>query len=76
MARTVRDFRKIAMDQIPDWIERRTQVDASTRLWEKLNRLGERNIDKIPPEEVPDIDATVNLTDQEWNKLALEMNNL
>ena len=44
--------------------------------WEKLNRLGARNMKIISPESVPDIDATVVLSDQEWSELEIELNQL
>ena len=44
--------------------------------FDKLNKLGGRNIDKMPPETVPDIDATVELSDEEVNELEKEMNSL
>jgi len=76
MARTVYEFRKMAMKKLPDWEDRRSHSDASTRLWTRLNRLGGRNIKRFPPEKKSDIDATVVLTDQEWEELEVEMNSL
>jgi len=40
--------------------------------WQKLNSLGARNIAKFPPEDVPDIDATVELPAAEWEDLKQE----
>ncbi len=37
--------------------------------WEKLNRLGARNLATHPPEQYPDIDATVELTATEYSDL-------
>ena len=46
------------------------------QFWEKLNRLGARNIRDIPPETVSDIDATVELDDTEANQLLSEFRSL
>ena len=40
--------------------------------WQKLNRLGARNLDTRPPEKHPDIDATVGLTAREYSGLLKE----
>lgn len=47
-----------------------------SEFWGKLNLLGARNMAKIPPETVPDIDATVELSAQEWQDLLVEYNAL
>jgi len=50
--------------------------DEQRALWEKLNKLGARNIREIPPETVPDIDATVELSDKEIHELKIEIDRL
>lgn len=72
--RTVRDFK--------DFFLRETGVESCGQLphvsmahayfWQKLNRLGGRNLDRIPAETVPDIDATVELDEREWDGLLQE----
>src|SRR3989344_4479169 len=44
--------------------------------WEKLNHLGARNMNEIPPETVPHIDVTVVLTEGECASLRAEMTSL
>lgn len=44
--------------------------------WEKIKTMGARNIKTHPPEKVPDIDATVILSDEEWRKLEAEFKKL
>ncbi len=46
--------------------------DAHREFWKKLNNIGARNIDEMPPEEHDDIDATVELDDEEYNSLISE----
>lgn len=48
------------------------RTDKQVEFWERLNRLGARNIETQPPETVPDIDATVELSDREWDDLTAE----
>lgn len=50
--------------------------DTCRSFWMKLNGLGARNMSRQPPETVPDIDATVVLSDKEWHKLDHELQGL
>ncbi len=43
---------------------------------EKLNEIGARNMDTYPPEQYPDIDATMALTPQEEESLRAEFYSL
>jgi len=49
---------------------------ARLAFWEKLNRLGGRRVKQLPPEKVPDIDATVGLNEAEWSELEHELDAL
>ena len=76
--RTVRDFKnflcreaKIRFDG-----EFNQCSEAHRTFWNKLNQLGARNMKSQPPETVPDIDATVQLSDQEWTQLEIEFRQL
>ena len=80
--RTVRDFKDFA-----DKIWRRTGIKDHNNLfstacsvhcphklfWKKLNELGAKNIKSQPPSTVPDIDDTVELSDDEWSDLEKEL---
>ena len=50
-----------------------TWSDRQKLFWNNLNRLGARNINEIPPETTPDIDATVELSAEEAQELRQEM---
>lgn len=76
--RTVRDFKNHLLQQIGgkahfDFTKR---SDDHRAFWSKLNRLGARNMEKQRPETVPDIDATVMLSDKEWGELDRELQQL
>jgi hypothetical protein len=72
---TVRDFKRLvlrlARARHSALFAQRS--DAHFVFWEKLNRLGARNMQTQPPETVPDIDATVILSDEEWHELLQEL---
>ncbi len=72
--RTVRDFKKFVLTEIGvGSIANFTALSPGHyRFWAKLNRLGARNMREQPPETVPDIDATVELSDSEWVELETE----
>ncbi len=75
--RTVRDFKDVMEERFGGrrqfWNNR---PEAAREFCEKLNRLGARNINTIPPETVPDIDATVTLSDEEWRTLEAELDSI
>lgn len=76
--RTVRDF-KTFVEVATGTRERRNFPELSMRhgkFWQKLNRIGARNMDTQPPETVPDIDATVILSNEEWAELEAEFRKL
>ena len=78
MPRTVRDFKNFVLPANGNSFSGefcRTSEEHHA-FWEKLNRLGARNMGKIPPEIVPDIDATVELSDREWAELTAEFQEL
>jgi hypothetical protein len=76
---TVRDLKKRFEEKFPDFTSgRRERVRPNverllSEFWNKLNKLGARNIDSMPPEKFPDIDATVELSPEEWEGLMKEM---
>lgn len=78
--RTVRDFKKHVLQQAgaEDHFEFYDDGRLQKRFnfWIKLNELGARNMKKQPPETVPDIDATVTLSDEEWDDLDRELQQL
>ena len=76
MAGTVRDFKNMVLQRAG--VEDDFSGNSLKRMefWQKLNRMGGRRIRELPPEQVPDIDATVVLSDQEWNELERELNSL
>ncbi|MBI2056368.1 MAG: hypothetical protein HYT37_03220 [Candidatus Sungbacteria bacterium] len=66
---TVRDFKKMVEEELPPYHE---WMEEQLEFFQKLNKIGARNIDKFPPEKYPDIDATVELSDEEWSLLERE----
>lgn len=50
--------------------------DATREFLSKLDEIGARNMDKQPPETVPDIDATVELEPEELKALRAELKDL
>ena len=86
MAQTVRDFKNMLEQKnrlkqrypgaSPGTTKYEYFVSRSERhseFWGKLNRLGGRRIHELPPEQVPDVDATVTLSDEEWSQLESEL---
>jgi hypothetical protein len=78
MIGTVRDFKEHVLRQagllsIPQFCE---LSEAYRAFWIKLNHLGARNMESQPPDKVPDIDATVQLTKEEWAELEDEFRQL
>lgn len=76
---TVRDFKNLlclrANVQLGGEFAQRSK--AHRAFWDKLNQLGARNILSQPPTgDTPDIDATVQLTDEEWTQLVTELRQL
>jgi len=76
--RTVRDFKRFVLAELDavDNSQFTHRSRAHLEFWNKLNRIGARNIKTQRPEQVPDIDATVELTDDEWAQLETELNSL
>lgn len=76
--RTVRDFKSCILALVgarsATGVVRRSI--GHRQFWNKLNTLGARNMCTHPPEQYPDIDATVELTDAEWAELTAEWNRL
>ena len=70
--KTVRDFKDFILKRCGSITKFAGRSEAHQQFWAKLNEMGARNIRTQPPEEVPDIDATVRLTDQEWDHLMAE----
>ena len=73
--RTISDFRKLFEKKFSGW-ERQCNNQgyiSISNFLKKLNNIGAQNMGKKPPETVPDIDATVILTKQEWTELEAEM---
>jgi len=80
MTTTVRDIRDEFLSLFPhfhdvgDGTEKEFFVWRKlASFWEELNHLGARNMDVIPPETVPDVDSTVELTDEECVDLRAKM---
>ncbi len=80
MAITVSDIREEFLSLFPGFFDMACGTEAEflvwrklASFWEKLNRLGARNLDEIPPETVLNIDSTVVLTDEECAGLHAEM---
>ena len=79
MSGTVRQFKDLVQQRSGGGLEYWKFTDRSEQhrqFWAKLNQLGGRRIRELPPERVPDIDATVMLNDQEWSELEQELNTL
>ena len=80
MIRTVDDFRTMVFARIGVGPENYEQFigtnPARIAFWRKLNRLGGRRIEQFPPEKVPNIDATVELSEAERAKLECELDAL
>lgn len=76
--RTVRDFKNQVLREcgVPYGTVFSARSDAHAAFWRKLNKLGARNRTSQPPESVPDIDATVELTAAEWTELEIEFRQL
>ena len=76
MDRTVRDFIEFIQrksgcgDRIGQFSSRSLN---HMRFIQKLHELGASRMDELPPELVPDIDATVILSDEQWSKLESEL---
>ncbi|TSC90064.1 MAG: hypothetical protein G01um10142_478 [Parcubacteria group bacterium Gr01-1014_2] len=75
---TVRDFKDLLLKEsrVSFGGQFTQRSEAHRAFWKKLNDLGARNMKSQPPESVPDIDATVHLTDQEWTQLEAEFRQL
>ena len=74
---TVRDFKNmIERENGGQTWDFRNETEAHRTFWQKLNRIGARNIKEIPPEKCDDIDATVHLSEWEWEVLEEEYRNL
>ena len=76
--RTVRDFKNLLLKEsgVSFGGQFAQRSDAHRAFWSKLNQVGARNMKSQPPESVPDIDATVQLTNQEWTQLETEFRQL
>lgn len=75
MERTVRDFKNFVLQQsrLRTGSEFQNGSIRRAQFWAKLNRIGARNMEQLPPsEDVPDVDATVELTHEEWGLLEQE----
>lgn len=72
--RSVKDFMRLAELEIA----RRFFVSSPSALKfrSELSALGASNMKNHPPETVPDIDATVILTEEQWNSLESILNEL
>lgn len=75
---TARDFKRWVIEtsgapSIADFCWRSIQ---HRQFWTKLNRIGSRNMRAQPPETVPDVDATVELSPPEWKELEAEFRRL
>lgn len=68
--RTMRDFKEFVANEC--FREFPLEMEAYRAFWDKLNRIGARNIETHPPSEYPDIDATVELSEAEWCVLEAE----
>ncbi len=75
---TVRDFKNLVYREASVRFggEFTGRSEAHRAFWRKLNELGARNMRSQPPEDVPDIDATVQLTNEEWTELETEFRQL
>ena len=73
--RTMRDFKNFIEKESSAFKYRNGDHGYSERhatFWEKLNKIGTRNISIQPPDTVADIDATVILSNEEWTRLKSE----
>lgn len=75
---TVRDFKNHVLEESGvSSVEQFVQLSEAHRAFlKKLNKLGAKNIESQPPESVPDIDVTVELSDEEWTQLETEFHQL
>jgi hypothetical protein len=69
--RTVRDFKNLIIGLFGSHQKFIEHSEECPNFWVKLNRLGSRAMNRI--EDVPDIDATSWLSDEEWTKLREEL---
>jgi hypothetical protein len=78
MARTVRDFKNYALrlENCRDHFAFCKKSYGHREFWEMLNQLGGRNLKTQPAQSCPDIDATVVLSDREWELLKNQVRNL
>ncbi len=76
--RSVRDFKRHLLQQAGarDHFEFCKGSQKRMAFWTKLNELGAQNMESQPPEAVPDVDATVTLSDDEWSDLDRELQQL
>jgi hypothetical protein len=74
--RTVRDFKDFILKRCGSITKFAGKSAAHQEFWQKLNDMGAKNIRTLPPEKVPDIDATVQLGDKEWDQLMAEFRQL
>jgi len=76
--RTVSDFKEHLLEVAgaKEYFNFVNRSKEHMKFWHKLNKLGARNIKTIPPEIVPDIDATVSLSEKEWDELESELQEL
>lgn len=78
--KNMRDFKEFVLEELrKSGLSREEFIDLSDNnllFWAKLNEIGGRNIEKQPPETVPDIDATVELSETEWAELETEFRRL
>ena len=76
--RTVRDFKNFVLKETGDEVHFSFMERSEEHriFWEKLNRLGARNIKTLSPEKASGIDATVELSDAEWAELEAEFRQL
>lgn len=78
MKKTVRDFKNFLLEKagVKSGGEFAQCSELHQAFLDHLNQLGARNMRSQPPETVPDIDATVELTDEEWMKLEARLQRL
>jgi len=76
--RTVSDFKNFIKERLglEESVEFAWRSDKHRKFFEKLNRLGGKNVRLLLTQKVPDIDATVTLTDEEWEQLEAEFRQL
>lgn len=75
MGGTVRDFKNYALRLAGcrAYFSFCKKSEKHLAFWEKLNRLGARELKTQPAQSCPDIDATVKITDKEWEALKIEL---